>query len=95
MNRNTTGKYHTEEIIRVITEIDDVNLMQQFFTELFTQTELHDIAMRWELIKRLFRGDSQRKISSELGISLCKITRGSRLIKDHQSATNKILSNIS
>ncbi|MDG5815595.1 Trp family transcriptional regulator [Chitinispirillales bacterium ANBcel5] len=93
MNRNTaTQNSSYDEIISLITRIDDFNLMRNFFSELFTDSELRDIALRWELIKRLKRGDSQRKISSELGVSLCKITRGSKLIKNDSSAVNRLLS---
>ena len=37
--------------------------------------------MRWRLLVLLERGTTQRDIARELGISLGKIARGSRLLK--------------
>jgi TrpR family trp operon transcriptional repressor len=34
---------------------------------------------------------SQRKIADELGISLCKITRGSKILKNRKSVTVRML----
>ncbi len=89
MNRNTTTPEN--ELITVINEIRDPTLIFRFFKELLTETELKDLSLRWELLKKLHDGISQRKIASELGISLCKITRGSKLLKDRHSAVNQII----
>ncbi|MGM0443540.1 MAG: Trp family transcriptional regulator [Fibrobacterota bacterium] len=59
--------------------------------ELFTETELSKLTLRWELIRRLRRGETQRRIAADLGISLCKVTRGNKILKDKTSATNKLL----
>jgi len=42
-------------------------------------------------VKRLDRGQSQRAIAAELGLSLCKITRGSRVLKQPDSALRAFL----
>jgi TrpR family trp operon transcriptional repressor len=65
--------------------------MAQFLQEILTPAELHDLALRWELMNKLSQGDSQRQIASELGISLCKITRGAKILKDGQSISRKFL----
>lgn len=67
---------------RVFVSITDPGAMSRFFDEVFTPAERRDLALRWELMRRLHRGDPQRKIAAELGISLCKITRGSRVLKE-------------
>lgn len=48
---------------------------------LFTPQEIEGAAFRWRLMQRLLRGDTQRVIGKELGISLGKIARGSRLLQ--------------
>jgi TrpR family trp operon transcriptional repressor len=65
--------------------------MDRFLSEILTPAELHDLALRWELMNKLSQGDSQRQIASELGISLCKITRGAKILKDMQSISRKFL----
>ena len=40
-----------DEIAKVFCEIDDVEVMKEFFDEIFTPAERHDFALRWELMK--------------------------------------------
>ena len=80
------------ELIEVIAQIEDPALLARFFDELFTDAERNDFELRWELMKKLRDGIPQREIAAQLGVSLCKITRGSKIIKDEHSATNCIMS---
>ena len=48
---------------------------------LLTPREREEIALRWQLVLLLAEGFTQRAIASQLGISLCKITRGARELK--------------
>lgn len=80
-----------EELVKVFTQTKDQKAMQKLFEELFTQREKYDFALRWRLMKELYQGKTQRDIASELGISLCKITRGSKILKQEGSQFKKIL----
>ncbi len=80
-----------EELVKVFTHTNDQRAMQKLFEELFTQREKYDFALRWRLMKELHQGKTQRDIASELGISLCKITRGSKILKQDDSQFGKIL----
>ena len=79
------------ELASRLTEINDPEIMERFFDEILTPAEKKALSLRWRLMKLLKDGVPQRKIASDLGISLCKITRGSKIIKDSESITNKIL----
>ena len=83
----------TQELIEVFARIRDADQMKQFFDEIFTPKERKDLSLRWKLMKMLKSGIPQRKIASRLGISLCKITRGSKIIRDPSSVTNQIMTN--
>jgi len=48
---------------------------------LLTPQEIEEVELRWRLMIRLLHGRTQRDIGKELGISLGKIARGSRLLK--------------
>jgi len=74
------------EIAGVLAEIEDDKLIERFLKSILTRSEISEIELRWELVKLLHGGMSQRKISEKLGVSLCKITRGSRELKKHPSA---------
>ena len=53
----------------------------EVFSALLTPPEREKIALRWRLVCMLERGMTQRAIAAELGVSLCKITRGSHELK--------------
>ena len=57
----------------------------RFLEELFTPSECVELSKRWALMRELLAGKSQRTIARELGLSLCKITRGARLARDPES----------
>lgn len=48
---------------------------------LLTPQEGEEIDLRWQLLCRLVDGETQRETARELGVSLGKIARGSRLLK--------------
>ena len=69
----------------------DLDTLPALLGELCTPRELHDLALRLRLLRMLCDGVPQRKISAALGVSLCKVTRGSRILKDPESTVKKIL----
>lgn len=81
--------YH--DLLRVFTEITDPAKMETFCREIFSPKELKDLALRWQLLKELHEGHPQRQIAARYRISLCKITRGSKILKRKNSVTKKIL----
>ena len=81
-----------DDLVQIFANTTDEKLMRQLFEELFTSGEQKDFALRWNLMKDLYRGLPQREIASNHGISLCKITRGSKILKQKGSYCRKILS---
>ena len=79
------------ELIDIFTKTNNYEEMQRLFEEIFTQREKYDFALRWRLMKDLHDGKTQREIANDLGISLCKITRGSKILKDPESQMNIVL----
>jgi len=80
-----------KDVIQILTKITSQKDMEQFLDEILTENERRDISLRWELMKKINEGIPQRTIASELGISLCKITRGSKILKDKRSLISRIL----
>jgi TrpR family trp operon transcriptional repressor len=74
-----------------LVSISDLKEMETFLEELLTRGELCDVTLRWRLLELLSQGVSQRKIAEDLQISLCKITRGSRILKNKNAVSGKIL----
>lgn len=71
--------------------IKDAGEMTQFLNEILTDNERRDLVMRWELMSELYNGKPQRAIAADLGISLCRITRGARILKSGNSIVEKLL----
>ncbi len=80
-----------KEISRVLARTDDAELIERFLYSILTPNEAENIATRWQLVKLIDQGLSQRRIADMLGLSLCKITRGSRELKKENSAFAKMI----
>jgi len=80
-----------KELCRALASTGDSELLGAFLSCLLTPAEIADIASRWALVKALREGTPQREIAKNLGVSLCKITRGSRELKKPDSGFLRIL----
>ena len=80
------------QMSEILARIEDPVLIEGFLRCLLTPHEVGDVSGRWELVKRLEQGMSQRTIAHDLGMSLCKITRGSRELKRPESALKRVIS---
>jgi TrpR family trp operon transcriptional repressor len=83
--------YRLDEIALCLSRIDDGARIEAFLRSLLTEAEIEEISSRWELVKMLERGVSQRKTAHALGLSLCKITRGSRELKRRPSPFREMI----
>jgi TrpR family trp operon transcriptional repressor len=92
MNSNAREEWAAlDQIAGILARIEDRKLIREFLICILTKYEIKEIAGRWELVKLLYDGMSQRRIADQLGMSLCKITRGSKELKKRGSAFKTIL----
>ena len=80
-----------QDIAQVLALISDPEEMSGFLSEILTESERENLALRWKLLELLHDGVSQRTISDQLGVSLCKITRGAKILRQADSLTQKFL----
>ena len=80
-----------KRLVAVLASIGSAQEMCGFLKELLTPGEVRDITLRWRLLERLAEGVTQRRIAEELKISLCKITRGSKILKQRGAVTARVL----
>ena len=90
-NKIMLRKKNIKEISNVLSDIDDADLIEKLLNELFTEKELRNLSSRWEIVKLLDKGVTQRKIAKDLHLSLCNITRGSKELNKKGSAMKSIL----
>ena len=76
------------DIINSLKTSEEVN---KFFHELLTESEINVLSKRWRILNMLNDGCTQREIAKELNVSLCKVTRGSRILKDKNAIVTQIL----
>ena len=79
------------EISEILSKIKNKEEVILFLNELFTGSELEDLSKRWRILKMLNAGETQRDIAKELGVGLCKVTRGAKVLKDNNAVTKKYL----
>lgn len=79
------------ELLDIISGIKNTNELERLFRDLFTPAELDDLSLRWKLLKELHQGMPQRRIAEKYRISLCKITRGSKVLKKRDGVVKNIL----
>lgn len=80
-----------KELSISLAQINDPLLIERFLKSILTPNEIEEVSTRWALVQLLDKGMSQRKISKKLGLSLCKITRGSRELKKNNSAFKEVI----
>jgi len=79
MNRNNIIEIN--KIAFVLANESDPSRIEEFFSEMLTESELETISKRWRIMEMLYKGHTQREISKEMKVSLCKVTRGSQILK--------------
>lgn len=80
-----------KELVLALSRTDDSELIEDFLKSLLTDNEINEVSSRWALVKLIDSGVTQRQISRDLGLSLCKITRGSRELKKDDSSFLRML----
>lgn len=69
------------ELLTLLTSVDDPDVMRNVLFDLLTPREVEAIGERWEIVKRLDAGMSQRAIRDEVGASVTTVSRGNRQLK--------------
>lgn len=80
-----------KEIIEIIKQLNKKSEIETFFDEMFTKKELEKLQKRWRILNMLTQGKTQRQIANELNVSLCKVTRGAKILKDKNAVVSKFL----
>lgn len=82
---------HRQELAKLLAKVKNPKLMDEFLEAILTPDEFDDIVIRWQIIKQLAKGVPQRKIAKTLGVSIAKITRGSRELRNAKGGFWKVL----
>jgi len=87
-------KYHKNVVDIVALIASDKKLLEEFFIDILTPQEFDDISVRFEIIKRLARGETHRSIADVLGVGIATVARGSRELLDPQGGFAQVLNKL-
>ncbi len=87
-------KKHIAELYTLFASVEDEKEAKMLLADILTPQELESLAERWQLIQALNKGMPQRDIAEKLGISISKITRGSRMLQFGEGGFKHFLSKL-
>lgn len=88
-------KNYSAHLAELFMSVKSAKEMEEFITDLFTPAERKDFWERWSIVDMLFKGNSQRDIRDKLGVSISKVTRGSRELQFGTGAFRRVWDAIS
>ena len=83
-----------KELFDAILEIRSKDEAANFFRDLLTIAELTEFANRWQMVKRLVRGESYLEIAEALNVSTTTVTRVAHWLKDGMGGYEAVASRL-
>lgn len=92
MKENKSKKEYFDELVETLLFVaKDKELFRAFFEDLTTRAERKSMSLRWQVVKRLHKGQTHRSIAGDLGLGISTVTRGSRELGDDNGGFTKTL----
>lgn len=86
---------YKKELVETFAKIfGDKKLMTEFLTDILTPTEFEALALRWQIVKKLKKGETHRSIAKDLGLGISTVTRGSRELRNKNGGFHLMLKKI-
>jgi TrpR family trp operon transcriptional repressor len=83
---------YKKQLVEIFSKIHgDKSLMAEFLLDILTPAEFEALALRWQLVKKLNKGETHRAIAGDLGLGISTVTRGSRALGNKKGGFNLIL----
>lgn len=79
------------EISKIIYNLKSEKNILNFLLEILTESEVETLSKRWHILKMLANNVTQRDIAKILNVSLCKVTRGAKILKDKNAIITNYL----
>ncbi|MES3031661.1 MAG: Trp family transcriptional regulator [Patescibacteria group bacterium] len=83
---------YKQELVEVFSKItSDKELMALFLKDILTPNEFEALALRWQIVKKLNKGETHRSVVGDLGLGMSTVTRGSRMLRNKNGGFNLML----
>ena len=80
-----------KELSKLISNLKSDKEIVKFLSEILTENEISTLSKRWRILNMLNQGATQREIANSLNVSLCKVTRGAKILKNKNAIITKYL----
>ncbi len=91
-NKSKKIQEYKHELIEIFLKIHgDKELMTEFMKDILTPAEFEAMALRWQIVKKLNKGETHRSVAGDLGLGISTVTRGSRELRNKSGGFNLIL----
>ncbi|OGI85899.1 hypothetical protein A3A01_01175 [Candidatus Nomurabacteria bacterium RIFCSPLOWO2_01_FULL_39_17] len=89
--KNNTEQYK-KEVVDVIHKIaQNRGLLGDFIKDILTPREFDNIGVRWQIVKRLGKGEHHQAIAEFLHLGVATVTRGSREMRKKEGGFRRTL----
>ncbi len=92
MQKPLTDEHKKELLAALMASSKDQQLMDAVLSDLLSPVEYRELANRWQVIKGLAKGSSQRQIMKALKIGIGTVTRGAKVLDNKNGGVNRLLS---
>ena len=89
--KNNSEQYK-KELIGIIFKISkNKSLLADFVRDILTPREFDNISVRWQIVKRLAKGEHHQSIAEDLHLGVATVTRGSREMRKKEGGFRRAL----
>jgi TrpR family trp operon transcriptional repressor len=89
--KNNSEQYK-KEVVEVVHKIaKDKELLGDFVRDILTPREFENIGVRWQIVKRLEKGEYHQSIAADLHLGIATVTRGSREMRKKEGGFRRAL----
>jgi len=86
------SEQYKKELIDIVSKIaKDKQLLADFIKDILTPREFENIGVRWQIIKRLSKGEHHQSIAESLHLGVATVTRGSREMRKKEGGFRRAL----
>lgn len=83
---------YKKELVEVFSRIyGERKILNEFLIDILTPREFEDLALRWQIVKRLYSGETQRSVAKDLGLGIATVSRGSRELRNKSGGFSLVL----
>ncbi len=82
---------YQQELLEVVLRNKNKSDLRSLFSDLLTEQEFDELALRWQIVQELSKGTSQREVAKKFGVGIATVTRGAKALANSRRGVNRLL----